>query len=230
MTGFTGKGFVGFIGCAPAFPTGHSCASNYNSGGATVTVTLGAPASVSLGDQMVACAGAGSYVGGTPWTLVPPSGWSTLYTTSETVDAVFTNLYAKTADQNDVDGLSSYTWTMTVAGGLAGMAVTHVSWPKRYGTTVSGASHDGTSTPSLSSPGGRWQLAFIYQRTANNFEQPNPDPVVTSAATLWCENLGTARPGNLRVYASDNVSPITGAYLTGGIDNPRQGLVVAAVS
>jgi len=195
------------------------------SGGATTTINVNTPTGMSVGDPMVACYGAGSYVGGSPWSVGYNAAWTPLYQNPES-DGVFTHMFFKLADETDVVG-RSYAWSMTVPGGLAGLAVAHVSWRRQHGVTVSNAGPRGVS--SVPSPGGDWQLAFIYERTASNYAQPTPNPVITSPATLLGGG-GSYRAGVLRVYISDNEDPITGAYLQGGIDFPRRGLVAAAVS
>lgn len=233
--GFTGRGFVGFIGYAPSVPTVHDCVKiKLAAGGATATVSLTAPAGVSVGDVIVASVGAGSYINGDPWTFTPDAAWTPIYVTDLSARTVLTNLYTKIATAADVTQSVSYTWSITVTGGLAGITVIHTSWPQRFGTVLSSPAMTESRTPSLASPGGDFQFSFIYERSASNFAQPAPNPVVTSDATLLCEHITAGsdsyRAGQMRVYASSRVSPITGDYLTGGIDFPQQGLVVAAVT
>lgn len=82
---------------------------------------------------------------------------------------------------------------------------------------------------SISSPaGGTWDFVFASQRTENAFAQPDPEPVVTSAATLLHFMDGNARTGEIRSYASAKVDPITATYSS--MDHTRNGLCAVAVS
>lgn len=229
----TGVTFTGCIGCGGAqFPTAILSRTSFEAGGATVTRTLAAPAGIKVGQLMLTCVSAGSYAGGSPWTFTPDPAWTAVYAdpTFGGGEVIVSHLYSKIADAADEAGTSSYSWSLNVPGGLAGMAVAVVGWERQFGTTISTASANHTLSPSVASPGGDWQFAFVTQRTASNFVQPEPDPVVTSTATLLVSRFGSYRPGAMRVYASNNVSPITGAYLQGGIDFPRQALVVASIT
>lgn len=234
--GFSGNGFTGFIGVAITIPDEVGCVTGRSTGTASASVTLGAPIGVQAGHTMVACVSGGHYAGtdGGTYTLTPPSGWSTVYADPSGLE-ILSNLYTKIADAADEAQTSSYTWTFTHTGGfLSGIVASHLSWRPRFGTTLGNASAVHNNSPSIASPGGRWQFSYIVQRTRNGFAQPIPDPVVTSEASLLCENVtgtsGGYRAGNLRAYASKDVSPITGAYLGETGDHPRYGMVVAAVS
>jgi len=82
---------------------------------------------------------------------------------------------------------------------------------------------------SISSPaGGTWDFVFASQRTENTFAQPDPEPVVTSTATLLHFMDGNYRTGEIRSYASAKVDPITATFST--MDNTRNGLCAVAVS
>ena len=233
--------FVGCIGVGSVslIPTPMIASARDDNSGATSTLVLSPPAGVQVGDVMVACYGGGAYSGGGgPYTFTPDPSWTPIYNLNDsTTHQVITNLFYKIANAADAAGTSSYSWTLTT-GTIAGHALTYLAWPSRHGDTFGGTAATYTDPPaSLTSPGGRWQLVLIYQRTASAFGQPDPNPVVTSAgATLLHANThvvgstNNARAGVLRMYASERVSPITGAYLTGGINFPRQGMVVAAVS
>lgn len=201
--------------------------------GASTTVTLAPPSGVQVGDTMVACVSAGTYAGsGGVFTLTPAAGWTSVH--EDTGAPILTNLYTKIADAADEAQTVSYTWVFAHTGdGLSGMVVVHLSWEPKYGTTLTAGTVDHTLTPSVAAPGTRWQFSYIAQRTASAFAQSPPDPIVTSTASLLYDGYATGsasyRAGNLRVYGSRNVSPITGAYPVTPAD-PAQGLVVAAVS
>lgn len=93
---------------------------------------------------------------------------------------------------------------------------------------VSGTSGGGTSL-SVSAPGGSraWDLVVATQRTVSNFAQPEPEPLVTSAATLLATSVGDARGGEHRFYASSLVSPVTASYSS--MDDIRAGLVAVGI-
>lgn len=94
----------------------------------------------------------------------------------------------------------------------------------------SGFTGGASGTASLTAPsGGTWDFVFVGQRTESAFVQPDPEPVVTSPATLLHFMDGDYRTGEIRSYASAKVSPITASYATGD-DFPRNGLAAASIS
>lgn len=229
----TGLSFTGCIGVGLVMPDVVYVSKNDGTvSGGGLTVTLGPPADIKVGYPMVACVEAGAFGGGAgPYTFTPDADWTPVYEdpTSGFDHQIIANLYTKTADAADEAGTSSYSWTVSTPSTQAGMSIAIVGWRPVYGTTVSNPAVTHSLTPSIASPGGTWQFAFITQRTASGFVQPTPDPYVTSPASLFAEVLGGYRSGRLRAYGSNNVSPITGSYSTGDAF-PRQALLVAAIS
>lgn len=83
---------------------------------------------------------------------------------------------------------------------------------------------------SISSPaGGIWDFVFASQRTESAYAQSDPEPVVTSTATLLHFMDGNYRTGEIRSYASNKVSPITASYAS-GIEFTRNGLCAVSIS
>lgn len=220
---------VGFIAPGYGPPTEHGCTAGRGSGLYSASAVIGPPIGVEVGDPMVACVGAGATSTG-PAVLTPDPAWTAVYTNP--TSTISPGLFTKIADQDDADGVASYSWVVD-GPELVGLTVIHLSWPRKFGATLSDPVASASLTPSVSSPGGRWQLVFIYQRTNSTFAGDAPEPAVTSTAELLCESVqsgtGGARAGNMRVYASDDVSPITGAYAT-SVSSPYQALVAAAVN
>lgn len=235
-----GNPFVGSIAVAgPPFPPTPIIASTLAvTSGAIVTATLPPPSGIRAGMPMAACVSAGAYAQFAPNTygFTADPAWTPVYEdpTNGFNHWIIPNLYTKIADDDDEAGTASYSWTVDAGGALGGMAVAILCWPTKFGTTVSGGSADYTLTPSIATAGGAWQLAFITQRTHRAGVVNEPDPVLTSAATLLVDDFSgtgstTYRAGTMRVYASQKVSPVTGAYLI-GVNDGHQAMVVATVS
>lgn len=227
---------VGFI--APGLGVPPIIASTESqTGGSIVTATLGAPTGIQAGMPMVACVSAGAYAQFGPITYgyIPDPAWTPVYEEADNglTNWIIPNLYSKIADADDEAGTASYSWTVNAGESLGGIAVAILGWPARYGATISNPAADYTTLPSLASPGGIWQLTFITQRTSAATPEADPDPQVTSAATLLVDKFSPGtdayRAGQIRVYGSPKVSPITGAYPSPPANN-RQAMVTAAVS
>lgn len=233
--GGAGVCFTGCIGVGRSIPDVFYFVDGRLFADGDETVTLGAPVGILAGNPMLACVAGGPYPTSTVYTLTPDPAWTPLYEDTDNTLEVFTNLYYKVADASDAAGTSSYSWRLQTPGVLAGINVVHAGWREKFGATASGASVDHSATPSISSPGGRWQFGYIYQRSSSAFLQPTPDPVITSTeAELIHTSMGSGpevhRAGTMRLYAIDHASPIVGAYQTGGISGSRTGMVVAAMS
>lgn len=210
-------------------------------------ISFPSPVGIKAGHAMIACLGLGTYGGeGLPYTLSTDPNWTPVHEdplTGAGGVGLMMNLYTKIAD--DVDEVQGRTYTFTfdsTSGALPGYAASCVAWPPRYGTTITSGAATHTTNPvpplPIASPGGDWQVAFVYHRTSSPFIKLPPNPVVTSAgAVLLCENVDMtgsadgARSGNMRIYASQGSDPIVGEFLEkDDTTRTRAGLVVAAVT
>ncbi len=229
--GFTGKGFVGFIGVSKVVPPE---TLEYLGQGAQggVNLTHTAPTGTMAGDRMMCSLSGYSLTGaqGVDGTVTPAAGWTEVANLAATTERQTFRLYTKIADANDEAGTSSYSWVMS-AGGAAYGAFLCSTIPQANGTTITPATSDAGLKESFSagSPGGVWLFAALMGKHYRTGGLGIASPVVTNPeAVLGASYSSNDEYGKHRHYLLPAPTTVTGT--TGTSDYPYGGLIVVGVS